>query len=72
MDEFRIFHGLIVLAVVVIFFGGRRIPEIMNELGEGIMGAKQQPQPRPVGLSRGCALIGIAWYVHWLGQVPSG
>ena len=27
MGEFSIFHWLIVLAIVLIFFGGRRIPE---------------------------------------------
>jgi TatA/E family protein of Tat protein translocase len=53
MGEFSIFHWLIVLAVVLIFFGGRRIPEIMNEFGEAIMRVKQQPQPRPLRLSRG-------------------
>jgi sec-independent protein translocase protein TatA len=36
MGEFSIFHWLIVLAVVLIFFGGRRIPEVMKGLGEGI------------------------------------
>jgi Sec-independent protein translocase protein TatA len=29
MGEFSIFHWLIVLAVVLIFFGGRRIPDVM-------------------------------------------
>jgi sec-independent protein translocase protein TatA len=51
MGEFSIFHWLIVLAIVLIFFGGRRIPEVMRGLGEGIRsfkegvsGASQQPQ----------------------------
>ena len=35
MGEFSIFHWLIVLAIVLIFFGGRRIPEVMKGLGEG-------------------------------------
>jgi endoglucanase len=63
MGEFSIFHWLIVLAVVLIFFGGRRIPEVMKGLGEGIRsfkegmsGAMQTPAPPaqasvPSGLS---------------------
>lgn len=52
MGEFSIFHWLIVLAVVLIFFGGRRIPEVMKGLGEGIRsfkegmsGSSQPPAP---------------------------
>jgi sec-independent protein translocase protein TatA len=40
MGEFSIFHWLIVLAIVLIFFGGRRIPEVMRGLGEGIRSFK--------------------------------
>lgn len=40
MGEFSIFHWLVVLAVVLIFFGGRRIPEVMKGLGEGIRSFK--------------------------------
>jgi len=56
MGEFSIFHWLIVLAIVLIFFGGRRIPEVMKGLGEGIRSFKEgisgtsttpQPQPPP-------------------------
>jgi sec-independent protein translocase protein TatA len=54
MGEFSIFHWLIVLAVVLIFFGGRRIPEVMKGLGEGIRsfkegmsGASQTPAAPP-------------------------
>jgi sec-independent protein translocase protein TatA len=52
MGEFSIFHWLIVLAIVLIFFGGRRIPEVMRGLGEGIRSFKEgmsgnQPQPPP-------------------------
>ena len=49
MGEFSIFHWLVVLAIVLIFFGGRRIPEVMRGLGEGIrsfkegMSGSQQP-----------------------------
>jgi sec-independent protein translocase protein TatA len=52
MGEFSIFHWLIVLAIILIFFGGRRIPEVMKGLGEGIRsfkegmsGASQTPPP---------------------------
>ena len=41
MGEFSIFHWLIILAVVLIFFGGRRIPEVMKGLGEGIRSFKE-------------------------------
>ena len=54
MGEFSIFHWLIVLAIVLIFFGGRRIPEVMKGLGEGIRsfkdgmsGTSTTPQPPP-------------------------
>jgi sec-independent protein translocase protein TatA len=54
VGEFIIFHWLIVLAIVLIFFGGRRIPEVMKGLGEGIRsfkdgmsGTSTTPQPPP-------------------------
>ncbi len=54
MGEFSIFHWLVVLAIVLIFFGGRRIPEVMKGLGEGIRsfkdgmsGAMQAAQAQP-------------------------
>jgi len=57
MGEFSIFHWLIVLAVVLIFFGGRRIPEVMKGLGEGIRsfkdgmaGGAAAPTPAPATL----------------------
>jgi sec-independent protein translocase protein TatA len=31
---------LIILAIVLIFFGGRRIPEVMRGMGEGIRSFK--------------------------------
>jgi sec-independent protein translocase protein TatA len=52
MGEFSIFHWLVVLAVILIFFGGKRIPEIMKGFGEGIRsfkdgmaGTSQTPAP---------------------------
>lgn len=52
MGEFSIFHWLVVLAIVLILFGGRKIPEVMRGLGEGIRnfkdgmsGTSQTPTP---------------------------
>jgi len=41
MGEFSIFHWLVVLAIVLILFGGRKIPEVMRGLGEGIRNFKE-------------------------------
>jgi sec-independent protein translocase protein TatA len=43
-------HILILLLIIVILFGGRRIPEVMRGLGEGIRSFKEgmkgdQPGP---------------------------
>ena len=40
MGEFSPFHWLIVLAIVVLLFGGKKIPEVMRGLGEGIRSFK--------------------------------
>ncbi len=47
MGEFSIFHWLIVLAIVLIFFGGRRIPEVMRGLGEGIRSFREGMSGHP-------------------------
>lgn len=41
MGEFSPFHWLVVLAVVVLLFGGKKIPEVMRGLGEGIRNFKE-------------------------------
>ena len=41
MGEFSIFHWIVVLAIILIFFGGKRIPEIMKGFGEGIRSFKE-------------------------------
>ena len=41
MGEFSIFHWLVVLAIVVLLFGGKKIPEVMRGLGEGIRSFKE-------------------------------
>jgi len=38
--EFPI-HWLVLLVVVLILFGGRKIPELMRGLGEGVRGFKE-------------------------------
>jgi sec-independent protein translocase protein TatA len=41
MGEFSPFHWVVVLAVVVLLFGGKKIPEVMRGLGEGIRSFKE-------------------------------
>ena len=41
MGEFSPIHWLIVIAIIVILFGGRRIPEVMRGMGEGIRSFKE-------------------------------
>jgi sec-independent protein translocase protein TatA len=40
MGEFSPIHWLIVLAIIVLLFGGKKIPEVMRGLGEGIRSFK--------------------------------
>ena len=40
MGEFSPIHWLIVLAVILLLFGGRKIPELAKGLGEGIRSFK--------------------------------
>lgn len=52
MEALSIPHLLIILVIVLIFFGGRRIPDVMRGLGEGIRSFKEgmkgdQPNPNP-------------------------
>jgi sec-independent protein translocase protein TatA len=41
MDALSIPHLLIILLIVLVFFGGRRIPEVMRGMGEGIRSFKE-------------------------------
>lgn len=34
-------HWLILLVIVLVLFGGRKIPELMRGLGEGVRGFKE-------------------------------
>jgi sec-independent protein translocase protein TatA len=40
MGEFSIYHWLIVLAIVILLYGGRRIPGLMHGMGRGIKSFK--------------------------------
>jgi sec-independent protein translocase protein TatA len=41
MGEFSPIHWMIVLAVILLLFGGRKIPELARGLGEGIRSFKE-------------------------------
>ena len=41
MGEFSIYHWLIVAAILLLLFGGRRIPEFMKGAGQGIRSFKE-------------------------------
>ncbi len=41
MGELSPIHWLIVLAIILLLFGGRKIPELAKGLGEGIRSFKQ-------------------------------
>lgn len=41
MGELSPFHWMVVLAVVVLLFGGKKIPEVMRGIGEGIRSFKE-------------------------------
>jgi sec-independent protein translocase protein TatA len=49
MGEFSPFHWLVVLAIVLLFFGGKKIPEVMRGLGEGIRSFKEGMHGDPPG-----------------------
>ncbi|MFI5093323.1 MAG: twin-arginine translocase TatA/TatE family subunit, partial [Candidatus Acidiferrales bacterium] len=41
MGELSPIHWLIVLAIILLLFGGRKIPELARGLGEGIRSFKE-------------------------------
>ena len=41
MGEFSPIHWLIVLGIILLLFGGRKIPELARGLGEGIRSFKE-------------------------------
>ena len=55
MGEFSPFHWLVVLAIVVLLFGGKKIPEVMRGLGEGIRSFKEGMHGAGAGAGQGPA-----------------
>ncbi len=51
MGEFSPIHWMIVLGIILLLFGGRKIPELARGLGEGIRNFKEgmsgASQPTP-------------------------
>jgi sec-independent protein translocase protein TatA len=49
MEALSPFHLLIILVIVLLLFGGRKLPELMRGLGQGIKefkeGMRDQPTP---------------------------
>lgn len=49
--EFSVWHLVIILLVVLLLFGGRKLPELMRGLGTGIRefkeGMRDQPPANP-------------------------
>ena len=45
--EFSPWHIFIVLAVILLFFGGRKIPEMMKGLGQGVREFKEGMRGEP-------------------------
>jgi sec-independent protein translocase protein TatA len=41
MDIFQPWHLLILAIIVIVFFGGRKLPELGKGLGEGLKGFKE-------------------------------
>jgi sec-independent protein translocase protein TatA len=41
MGEFSPMHWLIILAIVLLLFGGKKIPEVMRGLGAGVRSFKE-------------------------------
>jgi sec-independent protein translocase protein TatA len=41
MEALSLPHLLVIFVIVLLFFGGRRIPEVMRGLGEGVRGFRE-------------------------------
>jgi len=41
MGEFSPLHWLIILGIILLLFGGKKIPEVMRGMGEGIRSFKE-------------------------------
>ncbi len=54
MGEFSIWHSLIVLAVVLLLFGGGKVSGLMGDLAKGIKAFKQtMAEDKPPAVTRG-------------------
>lgn len=42
MGELSVYHWLVVGLVVILLFGGRKIPELMRGIGEGIRSFREE------------------------------
>lgn len=47
MGELSIYHWLIVAFILILFFGARRIPEVMKGVGEGIRSFQEGLRAKP-------------------------
>jgi sec-independent protein translocase protein TatA len=47
MGELSPLHWLVLLAIILLFFGGKKIPEVMRGLGEGIRSFKDGMHGNP-------------------------
>jgi len=61
MGSFSVWHWLIVLAVVLLLFGGRgKISSLMGDFGKGLsafkkgVGAQEEPPPSQAGQVNAC------------------
>ncbi|HWO38071.1 MAG TPA: twin-arginine translocase TatA/TatE family subunit [Candidatus Acidoferrum sp.] len=45
MEALSPFHLIIILAVIVLLFGGKKIPDVMRGVGEGIRNFKEGMNP---------------------------
>lgn len=41
MGEFSVYHWVLVGLIVLLFFGGRKIPELMRGIGRGIQSFRE-------------------------------
>jgi TatA/E family protein of Tat protein translocase len=48
MAQFSPFHWLVFLAIVVLLFGGKKIPEVMRGLGESFRNGPRGGPPTPM------------------------
>ena len=49
MEALSPFHLIIILAVIVLLFGGKKLPELAKGLGEGIKSFKEAVKEDPPG-----------------------